>query len=102
MRGSSVPSGGSQRSTLTFKAALNDLPGLRARLPLPGLLISLPFATQNGSPLLFPYKAAGSSHQKFNGQTSSGRKPGAEEWYPHIATSEDQLRGPSTAKELFT
>lgn len=71
-----------------------------------GLFSSASFATQHRSALLFPCvsnKAAGSSHQKFNGQTSYGRKPGsAEVWYPHIAASEDHLRGPSSSEELFT
>lgn len=106
MRGSSVPSACSQRSTLTFKAAFNDLPGLKVRLP-PSWCFQLCFlcnAAQNISAFsLSSNKAAGSSHQKFSGQTSYGRKPGgAEEWYPCIATSEDQHRGPSTAEELFT
>lgn len=52
---------------------------------------------------LSPNKAAGSSHQTFNSQISYGGKlGGAEEWCLHIATSEDRLRGPSTAEELFS
>lgn len=48
------PSAHSQRSTWTFKAGLSDLPGLRVRLPLPGLFRSASFATQHRSALLFP------------------------------------------------
>lgn len=84
----------------------SELPSQFESQDLPSWSFQLCFlfnAAQISSAFSLPsYKAAASSHQKFNGQTSYGRKPGgAEEWYPCIAASEDQLRAPLTA-DLFT